>query len=75
MLPEVSKIFEKLMNSQLSTYFEKNLSNFQCSFWKGFSTQHCLFWLTENWKHADDNSKVLKFPCKVFVAMICFLQN
>ena len=75
MLPEVSKIFEKLINSQLSTYFEKNLSNFQCSFWKGFSTKHCLLLLTENWKHADDSSKVLKFPCKVFFAMTCLLQN
>ena len=41
-LPIVSKIFEKIMNNQLSTYFEKVLSKFQCGFQKGFSTQHCL---------------------------------
>ena len=36
-LPIVSKIFEKIMINQLSTYFEKILSKFQCSFQKGFS--------------------------------------
>ena len=34
-LPIVSKIFEKIMNNQLSTYFEKILSKFQCGFRKG----------------------------------------
>ena len=45
-LPIVSKIFEKILNNQLSTYFEKILSKFQCSFRKGFSTQHFHSYLT-----------------------------
>ena len=57
-LPVVSKIFEKLMNNQLSKYFEKTISDFQCGFWKGFSTQHSLLLMIEKWKHAVDNSKV-----------------
>ena len=45
------------MNNQLWTRFEKILSKFHCGFRKGFSTQHCLLLMTENWKHAADNSK------------------
>ena len=48
------------MNNQLSTYFEKILSKFQCGFQKGFNTQHCLLLMTENWKHAVDNSEIFR---------------
>ena len=54
----VSKIFEKNMNNQLSTYFEKILSKFQCGLRKGFRTQHCLLLMLEKWKHAVGNKKV-----------------
>ena len=57
-LPVVSKIFEKIVNKQLPTYFENFFSKFQCSFRKGFSTQHCLLLMLEKWKHAVDNKKV-----------------
>ena len=57
MLPIVSKIFEKIISNQLSTYLEKILSNFQCGFRKGFITQHCLLLMLEKWKHAVDNKK------------------
>ena len=56
-LPIVSKIFEKIMSNQLSTYFEKILSESQCGFRKAFSTQHCLLLLFEKWKHAVHNKK------------------
>ena len=46
------------MNNQLSTYFEKSFSKFQCGFRKGFSTQHCFLLMIENWKHAVDNGEV-----------------
>ena len=46
------------MNNQLSKYFEKTISDFQCGLWKGFSTQHSLLLMIEKWKHAVDNSKV-----------------
>ena len=35
-LPLISKVFEKIMNKQLSIYFEEILSKFQCGFRKGF---------------------------------------
>ena len=46
------------MNNQLSTYFQKILSKFQCGFRKDFSTQHCLLLMLEKWKHVVDNKKV-----------------
>ena len=46
------------MRNQLSSYFEKILSQFQCGFREGFSTQHCLLLMLENWKHAVNNKKV-----------------
>ena len=57
-LPLISKVFEKIMNKQLSIYFEEILSKFQCGFCKGFSTQHCLLLMLENWKQAVDNNNV-----------------
>ena len=56
-LPIVSKIFEKIMSNQLLPYFQKIPSKFQCGFWKGFNTQHCLLLMFEKWKHAVDNKK------------------
>ena len=57
-LPLISKVFEKIMNKQLSIYFEEILSKFQCGFRKGFRTQHCLLLILEKWKRAVDNNKV-----------------
>ena len=57
-LPIVSKIFEKSMSNQLSTYFEKIHSKFKCGFGKGYSTQHCLLLMLGKWKHGVDNKKV-----------------
>ena len=54
-LPIVSRIFEKIMNNQLSIFFEKILSKFQCGFRKDFSTQHCILLMLEKWKHAVDS--------------------
>ena len=59
-IPIISKIFEKNMSNQLSTYFEKILSKFQRGFRKGFSTQHCLLLMLEKWNHAADDKKVFE---------------
>ena len=58
-LPLISKVFEKIMNKQLSIYFEEILSKFQCGFRKGFSTQHRLLLMLEKWKLAVDNNNNL----------------
>ena len=49
-LPSVSKIFERDMEKQISSYMEKFLSPFLCGFRKGFGTQHCLMVMLELFK-------------------------
>ena len=56
-LPVLSKIFEKLMSKQLSTFFENMLSKFRCGFRKGYNTQHCLLLMLEKWKLAVNNNE------------------
>ena len=56
-LPVLSKIFEKLMSKQLSTFFENILSKFRCGFRKGYNTQHCLLLMLEKWKLAVNNNE------------------
>ena len=57
-LPNLSKVFEKCIYNQLSTFFEKVLSKYQCGFRKGFSAQHCLLKLLEQWKESVDQGLV-----------------
>ena len=57
-LPSISKIFERNMYNQISSYIDKHLSVFLCGFRKGYSTQHCLIVMLERWRKALDNSKM-----------------
>ena len=50
----MSKLFEKIIYSQINDYFENILSDFQCGFRKGFSAQHCLLAMIEKWKRSRD---------------------
>ena len=54
LLPVVSKIFEKLMQSQISIYTEKFLSPFLCGYRKGYSAQHALLSMLEKWRISLD---------------------
>ena len=57
-LPNLSKVFEKCIYNQLSTFFETVLSKYQYGFRKGFSAQHCLLKLLEQWKESVDQGLV-----------------
>ena len=57
-LPISSKNFEKFMFVQMSTFVDNVFSNQQCSFLKGYSTQHCLLVILERWKSYVDKGKV-----------------
>ena len=57
-LPNLSKVFEKCIYNQLSIFFEKVLSKYQCGFRKGFSAQYCLLKLLEQWKESADQGLV-----------------
>ena len=58
-LPNISKIYERVMFKQMSEFFEPILSKYQCGFRKGFSDQQCLLAMLEKWKSAVDNKKNL----------------
>ena len=46
-LPNLSKVFERLMYNQIFPYFDSVLSKFQCEFRKGFNARHCLLTMVE----------------------------
>ena len=49
-LPTTSKIFEGIMQKQITDYIGKFLSPFLCGYRKGFSTQYALLSLIERWR-------------------------
>ena len=55
-LPSISKIFERIMQKQISDYIGKfiSISPFLCEYRKGFSTQYALLTLIERWKFCLD---------------------
>ena len=55
-LPTVSKIFERIMQNQISSHIEKHLSPFLCGYRKGYSAQHALIALIEKWKMTLDKN-------------------
>ena len=54
LLPVVSKIFEKVMQSQFSGYMEIFLSPSLCGYRKGYSPQHALVCMLEKWRISLD---------------------
>ena len=56
-LPVLSKLFERILFEQISSFFDNFLSEKQCGFRKGYSTQHCLGNLLEKWKSPVDKGK------------------
>ena len=53
-LPTFSKVFEKLIQKQITAYIENILSPYICGYRKGFSTQNALVLLIERWKKELD---------------------
>ena len=53
-LPSISKIFEKILYTQIYQHVEKKLSKYQCGFRKNFSAQQCIIFMLEKWKHSLD---------------------
>ena len=56
-LRTLSKIFERILFEQISGFFDNFLSEKQCGFRKGYSTQYCLVNLLEKWKSSVDKGK------------------
>ena len=53
-LPNLSKVYERLMYNPISPYFDSVFSKFQCGFRKGFNAQHCLLTMVEKWRKTLD---------------------
>ena len=53
-LPTVSKVFERLMHDQITTYVDAHLSKHLCGYRKGFNAQTALLFLIEKWKSILD---------------------
>ena len=56
-LPNLSKIYEKLMYQQLHEHFNSILSPKQCGFRKGYSAQRCLMIMLEKVKESRDKGE------------------
>ena len=66
----VSKIFERILHRQVSSYVDQFLSIFMCGYRKGFSTQQALLSLMESLKNTlDQNGYVDMNLSKAFDAI------
>ena len=54
-LSVVSKIFERIMQKQISLYVEKYLSSHLCGYRTGYNAQYGLISMIEKRKHSLDN--------------------
>ena len=55
-LPNLSKVYERLMYNQIYLCFQTIFSKFHCRFQKGFNAQHCLLAMVEKWCKTLDGS-------------------
>ena len=49
-LPTTSKIFERIIQTQIANYMHNHLSPILCGYRKGFNSQHALIALLEKWR-------------------------
>ena len=54
-LPNLSKVYKRIMQNQIYPYLNKIFSKYQCSFWKRFSAQHCLTAMIKKWRQSLDS--------------------
>ena len=57
LLSHVSKVYERIIFNQISTYFEPYFSSFLTGFRKNHDTQHSLLKMLELWKEGLDKGK------------------
>ena len=56
LLSSLSKVFERLMLSQMHTFMTKKLSIFLCAYQKFMNAQNCLLFLVDKWRKGLDCS-------------------
>ena len=55
-LPNLSKIYERCLYTQMNKYFDPILSKYQFGFRKGYSAQQCLLTMIEKWRASLDQN-------------------
>ena len=58
-LPVTSKIYERVLKDQICLSFKDRFSRILCGFREGYSTQHALTGLIENWRKCLDTSGIV----------------
>ena len=75
-LPSISKIFERLMFQQITSYVNNIISPYLCGFRKGYNTQHALLHLVNNLnKCLDNHQRVGVFMMDLSKAFDCIPHN
>jgi len=75
-LSSMSKIFERLMLSQINNYMYDKLSIYLCGFRKGMSSQNCLLFLVEKLKKSlDESSKCGVLLTDLSKAFDCLIHD
>ena len=73
-VPNLSKVYERIMQNQIYPYLNKIFSKYQCGFGKGFSAQHCLIAMIEKLSQSLDSGRqaaaVLTDLSKALIALI-----
>ena len=66
-LVNLSKVFERIMCSQIDAFMQDKLSNLLTGFRKNHSTQHCLRKMLESWKNMLDKEG---YVCAMFMDLL-----
>ena len=66
-LPAMNNIFEKILASQLTSYFQGVLSDFLSAYRKHHSCHTTLLRLLEDWKKSLDDGKLVAMVANGFV--------
>ena len=53
-LPVVSKVFERIMQTQIVSFINEKLYTYMCRYRKGYNTKYALMSLLEEWKQSAD---------------------
>ena len=58
-LSPFSKVFERILFNQITSFMNNKLSDNLCGFRKGYSTQHALIQLIENWRNHLEKKEII----------------
>ena len=72
-LPNLSKVYERLMYKQIYSHFDRLFSKIQCLFPKGFNAQHCLLVMIKKWRKNLDKDGETEAVLQIFLLLYYYL--